>query len=218
MDTPLPVHLNDARVGAVTAEGFRPVTLDTGRGPVEARLSPAPGATRGALWVGGIGGGFDTPARGLYPRLAGDLRERKVTSLRVRFRHSTDLSEAVHDASAGLAFLERCGVRAAAVTGHSFGGAVAIRAAVAAPALVRSVVTLATQGAGADAVRDLAAALLLVHGEADEVLAPTCSLYVARLAGEPKRLVLIPGAGHNLDEAAESVCREVRDWILRTLP
>jgi len=194
-------------------EGYRTVTLPAATGAVEARHYPAEGATRGAVWVGGVGGGFDTPARGLYPRLCEDLTAHGVQSLRVRFRFPTRLDEAVADAVAGLDFLAAQGVRDAAVIGHSFGGAVALQAAAARPELVRTVVTLATQGFGADVAHGLAIPLLLIHGEADEILAPECSLYVHRIAAEPKKLVLVPGAGHCLDETAEAVCREVRDWL-----
>ncbi|PWC55943.1 alpha/beta fold hydrolase [Azospirillum sp. TSO22-1] len=197
-------------------EGYRTVTLPTPAGSVEARHYPAAGSV-GAVWVGGVGGGFDTPARGLYPRLCADLTGHGIQSLRVRFRFPTRLDEAVADALAGLDFLAAQGVTRAAVIGHSFGGAVAIRAAAARPGLVRTVVTLATQGYGADVARGLAIPLLLIHGEADEVLAPECSMYVHRIAREPKALVLMPGAGHCLDETAEAVCREVRDWLTERL-
>jgi len=208
------MELLNAHADATTNEGFRPVVLETGRGPVEARHYPAEGATRGAVWVGGVGGGFDTPARGLYPRLCADLTGRGIQSLRVRFRRPTELEEAVHDVLAGLSFLERQGVSEAAVIGHSFGGAVALQAAAAQPRLVRTVVTLATQGFGADVAQSLDAALLVIHGEADEVLAPQCSIYVHRLARGPKKLVLVPGSGHCLDETAEAVCHDVRDWLV----
>ncbi|WP_448189031.1 alpha/beta hydrolase [Azospirillum sp. sgz301742] len=198
---------------ATLDKGYRTVTLGAGRGSIEARHYPADGATRGAIWVGGIGGGFDTPARGLYPRLCEDLTRHGIQSLRVRFRFPTRLDEAVLDVLAGLDFLSAQGVRDAAVIGHSLGGAVALQAAVARPDLVRTVVTLATQGFGADVAHDLGIPLLLIHGEADEVLAPQCSLYVHRIAREPKKLVLMPGASHGLDETAEAVCREVSDWL-----
>jgi len=198
-------------------EGYRTVSLPAAAGAVEARHYPAEGATRGAVWVGGVGGGFDTPARGLYPRLCEDLATHGVQSLRVRFRVPNKLDEAVADVLAGLDFLESQGVTRAAVIGHSFGGAVALQAAAARPELVRTVVTLATQGFGADVAHDLSIPLLLIHGEADETLAPECSLYVHRIAPEPKKLVLMPGAGHCLDETAEAVCREVRDWLAERL-
>lgn len=207
------MQLLNARLGAAGVEGYRPVILETDRGAVEARHYAADGASRGAVWIGGVGGGFDTPARGLYPRLAGDLRDHAIQSLRVRFRYPTKLDEAVHDTLAGLDFLAGQGVERAAVIGHSFGGAVAIQAAAARPDLVRAVVTLATQGYGTDAAQTLDVPLLLIHGEADEILAPQCSMYVHRMAREPKKLVLMPGAGHCLDETAEAVCREVGDWL-----
>jgi pimeloyl-ACP methyl ester carboxylesterase len=202
---------------ATLDEAYRTVTLEAGRGTIEARHYPAERATRGAVWVGGIGGGFDTPARGLYPRLCEDLARHGIQSLRVRFRHPTKLDEAVLDVLAGLDFLSAQGVREAAVIGHSFGGAVALQAASARPDVVRTVVTLATQGFGADVAHDLHIPLLLIHGEADEVLAPQCSMYVHRIAPEPKKLVLMPGASHCLDETAEAVCREVSDWLKERL-
>lgn len=202
---------------ATLSDGFTPVVLDTARGPVEAHHYPVPNATRAALWVGGVGGGFDTPARGLYPRLCRSFQDRGIQSLRVRFRRSTSLPDAVADVLEGIEHLRRHGVTAVALAGHSFGGAVVIQAALSAPDVVRAVVTLASQSFGADGIANLRCPVLLIHGEADEVLPPKCTLLLHRLAREPKRLVLIPGAGHCLDETAEAVCREVEDWIPRQL-
>ncbi|MBP2311205.1 alpha/beta hydrolase [Azospirillum soli] len=202
-----------ADIGERSEEGYQPVRLDTDRGAVEARYYASPGSALGAIWVGGVGGGFDTPARGLYPRLAEDLTKEGIASLRLRFRNPRDLEEAVHDILVGLTFLGRQGIHHVALIGHSFGGAAVIQAAASNRGAVCTVVTLATQGYGTDPVRDLSCPVLLVHGEADEVLAPMCSIHVHRLANEPKRLVLMPGASHCLDETAEAVCREVRDWV-----
>lgn len=197
-----------------TPDGFTPVVLDSARGPVETHHYTVPNATRAALWVGGVGGGFDTPARDLYPRLCRRLRDRGIPSLRVRFRRSTSLPDAVADLLEGVEYLRRHSAAAVALTGHSFGGAVAIQTALSAPDVVRTVVTLASQGFGAEGIANLHCPVLLIHGEADDVLPPRCSLLLHRLAHEPKRLVLMPGAGHGLDETAEAVCREVEDWIV----
>ncbi|MBK3777182.1 dienelactone hydrolase family protein [Azospirillum sp. YIM DDC1] len=210
--------LLSAQIGDTVDEGFAPVRLDTDRGTVDARLYAAPdghkaAGTLGVIWLGGVGGGFDSPAHGLYPRLAKDLTAHGIASLRIRYRNPHALDEAVYDALCGLTFLGRMGIHHVALVGHSFGGAVAIQAAASNRGAVCTVVALATQGLGTDAVADLSCPVLLVHGEADEVLTPMCSIHVHRMAREPKKLVLMPGAGHCLDETAEAVCRELRDWL-----
>lgn len=197
---------------------YRPVTLETDRGEVECRYYDAPGARSAAVWVGGAGGGWDTPAGDLYPRLSEELADEAIASLRVRFRNPTLLDEAAFDVLAGIAHLERTGIGAFAVIGHSFGGAVVIRAAAVSGA-VRTVVALATQSYGADPVRQLSprCSILLVHGTADRVLPASTSQYVHRLAREPKRLVVYDGAEHGLDEVAENVRALVRSWIVQSL-
>lgn len=209
--------LLDATMGIADAEGFRTTSLKTDRGPLEARYYPVPDGELAVLWVGGVGGGFDTPARGLYPRLAADLTADGIASLRLRFRDPRDLKQAVYDVLCGLSFLGRQGIHHVALVGHSFGGAVVIQAAASNRGAVCTVVTLATQGYGTDPVTDLTCPILLVHGEADEILSPSCSIHVHRKARAPKKLVLVPGTGHAMEETSEAVCREVRDWLTANL-
>lgn len=201
-------------------DGYEPLALATGRGPVDVRYYRVAGARSGAIFVGGVGGGWDTPALGcLYPSLARALAEdQRIAALRVRYRHPTVLEEAAFDVRAGVTFLEREGIDQVALVGHSFGGAVVLRAATASD-VVATVVALSTQSYGAHAVRTLppGCSLLLAHGTEDEVLPPRCSEWVYALAHEPKRLVLLEGATHGLDEAAEDVRRLVRDWIVEEL-
>jgi alpha/beta superfamily hydrolase len=213
------LHMAVRAVALAPPEGdYLPVQIRTSRGTVACRYYPVPGATHGAVWVGGVGGGFDSPAQDLYPRLCRELTAEGIASLRVRFRHPTILAEAVLDVLAGLAFLRGQGVSQAALVGHSFGGAVVIRAA-AAGAVVRAVVTLATQSYGTEAAGDLAprCSLLLLHGRADRVLPFLCSQDVSGRAGEPKRLVLYDGADHGLDEVAGQVRDETRAWVVERL-
>jgi hypothetical protein len=200
---------------------FQPVSLGRDGIATEGRFYPVASTRKGAIWIGGVGGGWDTPARGLYPRLCAELRTGEaggIASLRVRFRRSTDLASSVEDVLAGIDFLQRAGVEATAVVGHSFGGAVAIRAAAQADS-VRAVATLATQAFGANEVNQLGprCATLLVHGMADYVLRPDCSRILYSLACEPKRLQLYPNADHGLDDVADEVHDLVGGWIAERL-
>lgn len=213
------MHPTDIRRIPQAGKAYDTVEIATDRGTTVCRYYEAQGARVGVVMVGGTGGGFDTPARGLYPQLAQDLPNHRISALLVQYRHPTDLVESVFDTVLGLRYLESRGVTAAGVVGYSLGGAVAIQAAANAPA-ARVVIAVATQSAGTEPVATLAgrAAILLVHGDADRIIPPTSSEEVYRRAGEPKRLIVYEGAGHTLDEAAEGLYVEVEAWLLKHLP
>lgn len=194
--------------------GCQPVTLETARGDVETRFCPSSGSSRAVILVGGAGGGFDTPAMGLYERLSEALPPRGLSVLRVRYRDSRDLSEAVHDLLAGIHFLTERGVTQLALVGHSFGGAVVILGATLTPE-VRAVITLATQSHGAEGVENLSPrSLLLIHGVDDEILRPKSSVYVFKQAKQPKEITLYEGATHTLDEVADELFDQVQGWLM----
>lgn len=199
-------------------EGYHLVQMDTSRGRILCHYYKAEGTGKGVVFVGGVGGGFDTPAQGLYPRLARELREQGISSLRVRYRYPTDLAEATLDTVIGIQFLKSQGVRSIGVVGHSLGGAVVVRAAAYDPS-VRTIVALSTQRYGTESVSTLTegTSILLIHGTDDPVLPSTSSVRTHGLAREPKRLVLLKGAGHTLDEAADEVYEVVKRWIIETL-
>lgn len=209
------IHISEVKLGD-PREGYFPVRVDTSAGDVSCRYYKAEGASAAVICVGGVGGGFDTPARGLYPVLCRSLASSGAAGMRVCFRHPTELQEAVIDVLVAAHVLVDDGIDAVGIIGHSFGGAVAIQAGVQIPE-TRAVITLATQSFGAEVVDQLpeSSAVLLLHGERDRTLPPGASHYVHDLAREPKRLVRYPGAGHNLDEVADDVHHEVRDWVDR---
>jgi alpha-beta hydrolase superfamily lysophospholipase len=200
-------------------EAYEIVEIETDRGTTVCQYYESAGARSGVVMVGGTGGGFDTPARGLYPRLAQDLRNDRISTLRVQYRQPTDLVESTVDMVLGMRYLESRDVSTVGLIGHSLGGAVAVQAAANDPA-VRVVVTLATQAAGTEPIAGLPrrTAILLVHGDADTVTSPRSSEEAYRRAHEPRRLVVYEGAGHTLDEAAESLYVEVKAWLLKHLP
>ena len=199
-------------------QGHRAVKLASERGRVTVRYYPASGARKAVVMVGGVGGDFDTPARGLYPRVAGVLQGQGVASLQVKFRFPSDLDESVFDLITGIGFLRGEGVRLFGLMGHSLGGAVVAHAASQSPVVV-SCVLLSTQCYGAEPIAHLGrdVAVLLVHGKDDDVLPFSCSVVLYEHIQGLKRLVLIVGAGHCLDEDPEQVFKETTEWLRTTL-
>lgn len=195
-------------------EGFESIVIETSRGKVECRYYAAKGADKAVIMVGGIGGGFDTPASGLYPRLCTDLLDSGISSLRVRFRYPTDLAEAVMDVLAGIQFLKGEGIVGFGLIGHSFGGAVIVQAAYNESA-VKTVITLSTQSLGIIPISNLAegVSVLLIHGDKDKTLPPESSVYAYSLAHEPRKLTIYEEAGHGLAEVSDEVYIEVKKWI-----
>ncbi len=189
-------------------------------GLIEGRFYEAPEAHAAVIWVGGVGGGWDTPADNLYPTLAGELTAHGIASLRLKFRNPRDMDMGVEDVLAGVSYLAHEGFDRLALVGHSLGGAVVIRAAAESPQAIRTVVTLATQSHGAQAVVDRLGpdcSLLLLHGDTDTILSSYASAVVFRSAREPKAMHVYPGGGHTLDEVADEVHEEVRRWLLKAL-
>ncbi len=175
-------------------------------------------ATKAVIFVGGVGGGWDSPARELYSKLASKLVSEGISSLRIRYRHATELDECIIDVIAGMKFLDNNRVQSVGLVGHSLGGAVVIKAAAASPNIVRTVVTLSTQSYGAaESVTKLGqkrCSILLIHGTDDDVLPPICSSYVYNKASNPKHIILFEGAKHGLDEAADEIYRSIYQWLL----
>lgn len=225
--------------GESNEDGFRSVSVLTDRGETQMRLFGGPedwelpdvesamqdpslvGPSRfvaGVILVTGAVGGWHSPAKGLYDRLSESLAQHDIPTLRVRFRDAHDLLESALDVLSGAAYLEAMGIRRLGVVGHSFGGAAAIQAA-AQQSLITSVVTLASQSAGAEAAADLGPdrSLLVLHGQADEILPAWTSHQINRISTARTRLITYPGASHNLDQASHAVHNETLNWILGTL-
>ena len=200
--------------------GGRALGLQTERGDVPCLYHAGRAGTGAVIWVGGFDGGFDGPADGIYATLAEDLLEDGVGSLRLSYRvlgSPGNVEEAVYDVLAGVSFLSGEGAGRIGLVGHSFGGAVVISAA-ALSTEVSAVVTMSTQTAGTALTPRVAPRpLLLIHGEEDRRLSPDCSRYVYRMAGEPKELVILPGARHSLRQRRGELRRLLRRWLIEKL-
>jgi alpha/beta superfamily hydrolase len=188
------------------------VLLDTTRGQIEGVLHPVEGGTSAVVCVGGAMGGLDGPADRLYARLPLLLTSAKVTVLRLEYRKPNDFEECVLDTLAGCSFMKGIGATDLALVGHSFGGAVVIKAAELHD-MVRGVASLSPQLYGTRQVEQLAKPLLLVHGMADTILSHEASEDIYRRAREPKRIVLFAEAGHSLIQAKQQIDDLLSDWL-----
>ena len=170
------------------------------------------GEASAAVFLGGALGGLSGPAGGLYQRVA-----ERTGGIRLHYRRPGDLDACVADVLLLADLLLARGAGGVALVGHSFGGAVAVAAGVALGPRCAGVVTLATQAPGCERVDELAAPILLFHGEDDAILDPLASTLVHGLAGGPKELVLLPGEGHLLSGAADLLDERVTAFTLGVL-
>src|SRR4051794_36376153 len=156
-------------------DGTESLMLITDNGQIRARCHAATGGTKSVLWLFGAGGGLGGPAGGIYYRLARQLVRNGVASLELDYRHPGDLIDCTLDALLGIELLADRGHPDVMLAGHSFGGAVVIRTAVASERVI-GVVAMSSQSYGAEGVGRISPRpVLFIHGENDEVLPDTCS-------------------------------------------
>ena len=187
-----------------SGEGSMVVDLNTTRGAIEMHLHPCEGKTGAAVFISGAAGGVSGPANNVFERLGSDLVPRGVTSLRVQWREPGEFEECVMDTLAACSFLRGIGAERVVLVGHSFGGAVAIKAAELGN-VVGAVAAMSSQRHGTQNVGALEKPLLLVHGSNDDVLDRAASDDIFERATEPKELVILDGVGHSLAEGATEV-------------
>jgi alpha-beta hydrolase superfamily lysophospholipase len=194
-------------------DGLRHVEIYTLGGLLTLLWHGDPESDRLVLACGGAMGGLLGPAEGVYHDLGVRFAEQGVGLVRVGYRKPNDVGACVHDLVAVAELGARRGAKQFVTMGHSFGGAVAVRAAIVLGDDAVGVVTLATQSAGCeDAERLSATPVLLFHGENDELLPPQASELVQMLTGG--ELVVFPDTGHLLTQAAD----ELRDRLGRWIP
>ena len=208
------LELKLLRVGAqpIDDSGTLRVLLETTRGQIEGILHPVEGGSTAVICVGGAMGGVEGPADSLYARLPLLLSSAKVTVLRIEYRKPNDFEECVLDALAGCSFMKGIGAADLVLVGHSFGGAVVIKAGELHES-VRGIASMSPQLYGTRQVENLNKPLLLIHGMSDSILSHEASEDIYRRALEPKRIVLYAEAGHSLIQAKQQIDDLLSDWI-----
>jgi pimeloyl-ACP methyl ester carboxylesterase len=204
-----------ARQEIVISPTFRHLEVFTARGLLTLLWHGDPAASSAVVLGGGAMGGLLGPADGFYHWLGEELGSAGSTTsvLRVGWRRPNDLELCTLDLLAVADLAARAGAERFVLGGHSFGGAVAVRAGALIGEWVAGVVTFATQSAGCEGAGGLTAPLLAFHGDRDELLPPVCSHLVAELAGGEAEVVVCEGAGHLLAEAAKELRATVPAWV-----
>ncbi len=193
-------------------DGLRHVEIYTLGGLLTLLWHGDPEAERLVLACGGAMGGLLGPAEGLYHDLGVRFAEQGIGLVRVGYRKPNDLGACVHDLVAVAELGARRGAKRFVTMGHSFGGAVAIRAAIVIGDDAVGVVTLATQSAGCEEAERLGETpVILFHGSRDELLPPQASELVQMLTGG--ELVVFPDTGHLLSEVADELRERLGHWI-----
>ena len=201
-----------------------PIRIASAAGPIDALWHPPEPAARGSvLCVGGFDGGFDGPANSIYGDLAEHLPPLGIGALRLDFRIKTSpgpIDAGTDDVLAGIDWLAEAGAAPVALIGHSYGGAIVIRAA-ARSEHACAAAALSTQTAGielADLERLPPRPLLLIHGAADWRLPPRLSEWVYAQASQPKALHILPDATHSLRQRRDQLWDILTKWIEAVLP
>ncbi len=168
--------------------------------------------------VGGAMGGLLGPDQGLYQRLGRALPELGIGVMRVDYRRPNDLAMCELDTVAAMELAGRHGAMRFVPMGHSFGGAVALRAAMHLDRRsVPGVVTFATQSAGCENAAVLGDRdLLFFHGTNDQILPAQASEMVRMLAGTGE-VALLDGADHLLAPAGGLIFDRLVEHLPRVL-
>jgi pimeloyl-ACP methyl ester carboxylesterase len=197
----------------------RHIEVFTLRGLLTVLWHGDPGSPAAVVLGGGAMGGLLGPADGFYHWLGEELGGpgSGVSVLRVGWRRPNDLDLCTLDLLAAADLAARAGAERFVTGGHSFGGAIAVRAGMAMGEWTRGVVTFATQSAGCEEAGGLAAPLRAYHGDRDELLPLAASQAVCALSGGEAEVLVCPGSGHLLTEAGERLRAEVPPWVRERL-
>ena len=203
-----------AREEKIIKDDLRHLEIYTMRGLLTILWHGPVDAERVVLMAGGGMGGLLGPAGGLYHDLGMQFAAQGIATLRVGYRKANDLVRCVHDVAAAADLASRAGGERFVTVGHSFGGAVAVQAGMVLGQHCAGVVTLSTQSAGCEDASGLSAdvPVLLLHGDADEILPADTSFVVRMLVGHGD-VEILPGAGHLLSEAADHLRLRLGDWL-----
>lgn len=213
------MNVTSIAIGALSVtDSYRSLTLGTSRGDVLCKFFGASGAKSAVLVAGEYLSKEGGSLSGLFSPMFLRLTQSHIVVLCVKYRDPFNLVESALDVLAGIVFLNLMGIERVALMGHAFSAAVISQATLVSPSVVTLVLLSAQSYGAAEAISSLRGrSILFLHGSDDTVLPPACSEYLFALASQPKSLILIPRAEHDLKEGWEEVQLQTHAWFLKTL-
>ena len=205
-------------------DGSQPVTIVTTRGDIALRYYAAKGDSSslrpGAIFCGSIDGDDATVAERLYPKTCAALAEAGVACAAVTFRRASDFHECVLDVLGTMAFLDEEDAAPVALIAHSLATAVAVQVALLSPDVAACALLSAVPFEDVEEFLPHLGprrAVLFVHGTADTLVPVTDVRALFSETSEPKRLLAVPEAGHDLrasdDDDGSALATELSHWI-----
>lgn len=191
------------------------ITFLTTRGELRARVRLHKGMKRSVILLGGCRG--ETGFESAFDLLEESLGVLDVGVVRLDHRTPGDCAQCSIDTLLACQYLDDEGIRDVVLVGWSFGASVAAAAGSVARN-VRGIAAISAREATETCTRRLRSKpLLLLHGENDRIT-PVAHLnrICSRLSAQ-SRLIVYPGAGHDLVEVRQKLNEDLVDWILRTL-
>lgn len=192
------------------------ITFNTTRGPFDAMYHNRKGISQAVIMLGGANGGLDGPGS-LYPKLADELLNSGIGSLRLNYRVPGDCVQCAVDTLVAVQYLDDESIHDLMLVGWSFGSAVAISSGAVARS-VRGVVAMSPLNvAGCCARRLRQKPILVIHGEEDSISPITIADRLYCEADEPRKLIIYPCTGHTLEEAGPKLIADIGEWIVSSL-
>jgi alpha/beta superfamily hydrolase len=191
------------------------ITFLTTRGELHARLRMHRGMKQAVILLGG-----DSRETGFEPAfdlLDSDLAARDIGAVRLDYRCPGDCAQCAIDTLLACQYLDDEGIRDVILVGWSFGASVAAAAGSVARN-VRGVAAISAREATETCARRLRSKpILLLHGEKDKITPVESVSRIRARVDSPSRLIIYPGAGHDLKEVRQKVNEDLVDWLTRTL-
>lgn len=187
------------------------ITFLTTRGELRARARIRKGMKQAVILFGGSL--QETGCEPIYEALDRDLATRDIGAVLLECRCPGDCAQCAIDALLVCQYLDDEGVRDIALVGWSFGASVAAAAGSVARN-VRAVAAISAREATESCCRRLRSKpLLLLHGEKDRITPVDQIKRMVSKCDGPRRLIVYPGASHDLHEARNRVIQDLIDWL-----
>lgn len=192
------------------------LTFRTSRGHFHALARFPHNCRKAVLMLADEDGNLEGPCS-VYSKLADNLYDKGIASLRLGYRLPGDCAQCGIDTLVAIQYLDDELISDVTLVGWSFGAAVAIAAGSVAKT-VRGVVAASTISAINCGTKWLKTKpILLIHGDSDTVSPLEVAQAVYMEANIHKTFLIYPNEGHDLSNSGSRLFQDINEWVLDSL-